>query len=57
MAPCTLRLTDFVPKPYQLYTRMVTESGNKPSILRQTKKHGKDTFTKHFPNTVRHMTK
>ena len=56
MAPCTLRLTDFVPKPYQLYTRMVTESGNKPSILRQTKKHGKDTL-KHFPNTVRHMTK
>ena len=34
----TLRLTDFLPKPSQLYTRMVTHGGNKTNILRPIKK-------------------
>ena len=35
---CTLRVTDFMPKPSQLYTRMVTRGRNKASILPQIKK-------------------
>ena len=38
IASCTLRLADFVPKPSQLYTGMVTQTGNKASALRQIKK-------------------
>ena len=44
IARCTLRLTKFIPKAPQLYTRMVTQGGNKASILRQLKKHSKDTL-------------
>ena len=50
IARCTLRLTNFEPKAFQLYTRMVTQGGNKASILRQIKKafqiHHK-TFSKY----------
>ena len=38
IASCTLRLADFVLKPSQLYTGMVTQVGNKASALRQIKK-------------------
>lgn len=38
IARSTLRLTDFVPKASQLYTRMKTQGGNKASILCQIKK-------------------
>ena len=39
IARCTLRLTDFVPKASQLYTSMITQGGNKASIIqRQIKK-------------------
>ena len=34
----TQRLTDFVPKTSQLYTRMVTQGANSTSILHQIKK-------------------
>ena len=32
-AQCTPRLTYFVPKASQFYTRMVTQSGNKANVL------------------------
>ena len=51
IARCTIRLAHFVPKVPQLYDRMITQGGNKASILRQIKKH-----SKHFPSIVRHMT-
>ena len=38
IAQCTLRLTDFVSKASKLYTRMITQGGNKGSILRQKQK-------------------
>ena len=50
IASCTLRLADFVPKPSQLYTRMVTQVGNKASALRQKKKAFQrypETFSKY----------
>ena len=34
----TLGLTDFVSKASQLYTRIVTQGGNKISIIREIKK-------------------
>ena len=46
----TLRLTDFVPKTSQLYTRMTTEGKNKANILRQIKKEFQrypETFSKY----------
>ena len=54
IARCTLRLTDFVPKAYLVYNRMITQGGNKASILLQIKKHSKDTL-KDFPSIIRHM--
>ena len=36
-AQCTLRLTDFMSKASQLYTRMITKGGHKGSILRHMK--------------------
>ena len=48
IAWCTLRPTNFVSKVSQLHARMVTQAGNKASILRHIKKHSKDTM-KHFP--------
>ena len=56
IAQFTLTLTDFVPKTSQLYARIVTQGGNKASIVRLIKKHFKNTL-KHFPNTVRAMAK
>ena len=50
IASCTLRLAHFVPKPSQLYTRMVTQVGNKASALRQKKKAFQrypETFSKY----------
>ena len=38
IAWCTLSLTDFMPKASQLYTRMVTQGGNKASMQSQIKK-------------------
>ena len=38
IARSTIRLTNFVPKASQLYTRMKTQGGNKASILSQIKK-------------------
>ena len=37
IARCTLRMTNFVPKASQLYTRMITQGGNKANNLRQIK--------------------
>ena len=37
IAWCTLRLRDFVSEASQLYTKMITQLGNKASILRQIK--------------------
>ena len=51
IARCTLRLTDFVPKASQLYTRMITQVGNKASILCQLKKvfqRYPETFSKYY---------
>ena len=50
IARCTLRLTNFVPKTSQLYARMITQCGNKASILRQIKKAFQrypETFSKY----------
>ena len=44
---CILRMTDFVPKASQLYTRTLTTGGNKTSILHQLKMHSQATL-KHF---------
>ena len=41
---CTLRLTNFMPKAPQWYTRLVKEGGNKTSILPQIK----EAFQKFF---------
>ena len=38
IAQCTLRLKDCLRKASQFYTRMITQGGNKSSILRQIKK-------------------
>ena len=38
IARCSLKLTDCVPTPSQLYTRLVIQSENKTSILHQIKK-------------------
>ena len=46
IAQCRLRLTDFVPKASQLYAEMITQGGNKASILHQIKK----TFQR-YPET------
>ena len=50
IARCTRRLTDFVPKAFQLYTRMIAQGGNKRSILRQINKAFQkypETFSKY----------
>ena len=50
IARCALRLTDFVPKASQLYAGMITQGGNKASILRQIKKAFQrcaETFSKY----------
>ena len=44
---CTLIITDFVPKTFQLYNRMVIQDGNKTSIQRQIKKAFRETFSKY----------
>ena len=56
IAQCMLRLTDFVSRASQLYTRMVTKGGKKAGILCQIKKQSKDTL-KCFPSIPRYMTK
>ena len=56
IARITLKLTDFVPKAFQLDTTMVTQGRNKESTPRQIKKHSKDTL-RHSPSILRHMTK
>lgn len=43
----TLIITDFVPKTFQLYNRMVTQDGNKESIQRQIQKAFCETFSKY----------
>ena len=51
IAGCTLRLTDFVPKMSQLYTRMVTKGGDMASILHQIKEAFQrfpEGFSKYF---------
>ena len=47
---CTPRLTDFVHKASQLYTRMVTHVGNNASTLRQIKK----TFQRYHETFVKY---
>ena len=50
IARCTHILTDFVPKASQLYARIITQGGNKASILPQMKntfQRYPDTFSKY----------
>ena len=55
IAHCTLRLTGFVPKACQLYTRMTEQGANKARTLRQRKK-AFQRYHEQFPSFVRHMT-
>ena len=59
---CTLLFDDFVSKGYALYSRMVTQGGNKAKINRQINKvilkHPKpfSIYNKTFQEIVQHVT-
>ena len=50
-----LKLTDFVPKAYQLYTRMMRQGENKGSVLCQIKKKAFQRHPETFSSIARHI--